>query len=651
MKIVRGFVWGILLVTLAGNASSNEKVAQEPWSQRIANAAIERWPDGRFVPEDKPWAWNYELGTLLEGVDAVWLNTADPCYYNYLKKSVDQLVSPDGSIPTFKPEENQLDSILLGRQLLLLYGVTQDQHYAKAATLLYQQLLHQSRTQSGGFWHKQRYPNQMWLDGLYMAEPFYAEYASTLHHPEAFSDITHQFALIEEYARDARTGLLYHGWDESKQERWADKKTGDSSQFWARGMAWFMMALVDTLSYYPESDPGRQQLIDFLNRDAAAVVRFQDNKSGLWYQVLDKAGAKGNYLESSASCMFVYALARAMREGYLPPSYLANVERGYRGILSRFVETSASGSISLTGTVKSAGLGGEPYRDGSYSYYIGEKIVSDDPKGIGAFLLASTEIENAQNAQVGRGQKVFVDAWFNSQKRADATGQQVYFHYKWDDMSDSGYSLLGHIFRNFGAETKTLATEPTLAALREAKVYMIVSPDIPVKNPNPHYMQPEDATQIAEWVKAGGVLVIMENDPPNADIEHLNLLAERFGIHYNNELRYHVEGNKYEMGKIDVEGGGVLFHDPHTLYMKDTCTISISSPATSLLTKRGDILMAVARYGKGTVFATVDPWLYNEYTDGRKLPPAEYDNYAAGKELVRWILEQIPSSSSNEIRP
>ncbi len=248
MKIVTGFVSLILLSGMAGLTCAAARADERPWSERAANAAIERWPDGRFVPADQRWAWNYELGTLLDGMDAVWLNTADPRYYKYIKSSVDQFVMPDGSIPTWKPEENQLDNILLGRQLLLLYGVTQDARYAKAATLLYQQLICQPRNVSGGFWHKQRYPNQMWLDGLYMAEPFYAEYALTFHHPEAFSDITHQFALLNEHARDAKTGLLYHGWDESKQERWANQQTGLSPQFWARGMGWAMMALVDTLA-------------------------------------------------------------------------------------------------------------------------------------------------------------------------------------------------------------------------------------------------------------------------------------------------------------------------------------------------------------------------------------------------------------------
>jgi unsaturated rhamnogalacturonyl hydrolase len=646
MKTFRLLIWS---AAVASCLSSSAQVQNRPWSERTANAAIARWPDGRFTPSGARWIWNYELGTLLEGMDALWFNTADPRYFNYVKSSVDQFVGPDGSIATWKPEEFQQDNILLGRQLLLLYATTPNPRYAKAANLLYDNLIHMPRTPSGGLWHKQRYPNQMWLDGLYMAEPFYAEYVSTFHHPEAFADITHQFVLLDQHARDPKTGLLYHGWDESKQERWADKQTGLSSQFWARAIGWHMMALVDTLSYYPQDDPGRKQLIALLNRDAAAIARFQDKESGLWFQVMDKAGEKGNYLESSASCMFVYALARGVRQGYLPQRYLANAERGYKGILSHFIQTDGN-DVSLTGTVKGAGLGGDPYRDGTYAYYVGEKVITNDPKGVGAFLLASTEMDNAASATLGRGKTVLLDAWFNSQKHPDSTGQQVYFHYKWTDQASSGYSFLGHIFNNFGAETSTLYTAPTLAAIHLAQVYIIVSPDIPVKNPNPHYMQPQDAAQIAEWVKAGGVLMIFENDPANADIDHLNLLSDKFGIHYNSVLRNQVDGNKFEMGKLPIPGGGPIFHDSHTAFMKEICTITVKSPAIEVYRDHGDILMATAKYGKGTVFATVDPWLYNEYTDGRKLP-AGYDNYAAGKELVRWILQQAPRQLIAGTRP
>jgi unsaturated rhamnogalacturonyl hydrolase len=250
-------------------------------------------------------------------------------------------------------------------------------------------------------------------------------------------------------------------------------------------------------------------------------------------------------------------------------------------------------------------------------------------------------MENARTAKLGRGDTVLVDAWFDSQKRADAFGQQSYFHYKWEDESNDGYSLLGNIIRNFGAETKTLYMAPTVSALDQAQVYIIASPDTLAKNPNPHFVQAEDGAQIAEWVKSGGVLVLLANDPANTDLEHFNLIADPFGIHFNSVLRKHVLGNSYEMGKITVPGGGPIFHDPHTLFMKDVCNISVKSPAVAAFQDDQGILMATAKYGKGTVFATVDPWIYNEYTDGRKLP-AEYDNFTAGKELVRWILTQIP---------
>ncbi len=358
MKIFRTSVLFFLLALMAGGVFAATNKDELPWSQRAANAAMARWPNGHIDgPTAKP-AFKYELGTLLGGIDDVYLNTADVRYYNYMKSAVDELVTADGAIPTYKPEENQLDSILMGRQLLRLYGMTQNKRYLTAATLLYDQLQKQPRTPSGGFWHKQRYPNQMWLDGLYMAEPFYAEYASISHQPKKFADITHQFALVAEHMRDPKTGLLYHGWDESKEQRWADKKTGLSPEIWGRAMGWYMMALVDTLDYYPADDAGRKQLLAILDKEAAALVRVQDAKTGLWYEVLDKGTAKGNYLESSASSMFVYALAKGVRRGYLPEHYLANAERGYKGILAKFVETGAGDDVSVTGTVKVGGLGG-----------------------------------------------------------------------------------------------------------------------------------------------------------------------------------------------------------------------------------------------------------------------------------------------------
>jgi len=612
---------------------------QLPWSQRAANATMQRWPAGRFVAPNAPWKWNYELGILLNGMDAAWYNSADGDDYHYIQNAIDQLITPDGAIPTYDPNEKALDNIALGPQLLMLYRVTQKKKYYQAATLLRQQLAAQPRNASGGFWHKQKYPNQMWLDGLYMAEPFYAEYASLFHQPQDFADITKQFVLMDQHARSPKTGLLYHGWDESKQQPWADKTTGASHIFWARGIGWYMMALVDTLPYYPANDPGRAQLLAILNQTAAALVRVQDPKTGLWYQVLDQPHAPGNYLESSADCMFTYALQKGVRLGYLPQRYSQNASRAWQGILSHFAQTGADGSVTITGTVKAIGLGSKRGPDSSYSYYVHAPVVSNDPKGVGAFLLAATEMEMAPQATLAHGKTIMVDAWFNSQQRANAAGQQEYFHYKWSDFSYSGFSLLGHIFQSHGAKLAMLPQPPTLARLRNAQIYFIVSPDIPKWNPHPNYVQPRDAEQVAAWVKQGGVLVLMENDPANADVDHFDLIADRFGIHFDNVLKHHIIDEQFAPGFIPITGEGPVFHHPHTLYMKDTCGISVKSPAASLLSDKQGIVIASAKYGKGTVVAVIDPWLYNEYTDHRKTRPAQ-QNFAAGKEFALWLLQQ-----------
>ena len=255
----------------------------------------------------------------------------------------------------------------------------------------------QPRTPSGGFWQGQANPNQMTPDGIDEALPTYAEYAHDFHHPEAFADITRQFVLLQENGRDGN-GLIHQGWDESKRERWADKQTGMSATAWGRGMGWYMAAIVETLPFYPENDPGRQQLLDILNQDAAAVARYQDAKTGLWYQIIDKAGSAGNFPEASASCLFVFALADGANNGYLPKRYLDNAELGYKGILNNFIVAGPGDDVTLNGVVEATDLGGTPYHDGSYAFYAGGKTVTNDPKGVGVFILASLEIEGAQKA-------------------------------------------------------------------------------------------------------------------------------------------------------------------------------------------------------------------------------------------------------------
>jgi unsaturated rhamnogalacturonyl hydrolase len=410
---MKRFVAVVAFGLLVRVGSAQGVIAQESPSQKMAATVIKMWPTGAVLTTVHPGAWGYEEGVLLDGMAAEWHATADGADFKYIKNAVDKYVTDDGTITGYKAEGHTLDDIELGRAVLLVYRETHEAKYAKAAKFLHDQLALQPRTLSGAYWHKQIYPNQVWLDGAYMAGPFRAAYAATFHEPRDFDDIAKQLLLMDEHMRDPKTGLMKHGWDESKQMAWADKTTGLSPEVWGRAMGWYCMALVDVLDWFPENHPQRKALVTVLNRTMAAVAVFQD-ESGLWWQVMDAGSAPivtgvadtkrkrmeamaqpigpGNFQETSASCMFVYSLAKGVRMGYLPKSYEANARRGWEGIQKQFVTTGPDGLI-LNGTVKVGGLGGTPYRSGTFEYYVGEKTGANDAKGIGAFLLAGSEIE------------------------------------------------------------------------------------------------------------------------------------------------------------------------------------------------------------------------------------------------------------------
>jgi unsaturated rhamnogalacturonyl hydrolase len=609
-----------------------------PLSERMATTVMTVWKDAVKEP-DRPDKWTYEQGVLLTGMEAVWLNTGDGRYFDYIRRVTDRYIADDGTIKTYKPADYNIDNVQPGRILLLLYKVTGQEKYRKAAASLREQLKNHPRTSEGGFWHKKIYPSQMWLDGLYMGEPFYAEYAKTFNEPEAFDDVAKQFILMERHSRDAKTGLLYHGWDESKQQRWANKETGRSPHFWGRAMGWYAMALVDSLEHFPAGHPRRAEMLAILGRLAAAVEKYQEPQTGLWYQVLDSGGMKGNYLEASASAMFVYSLAKAVRLGYLPESYLKVAQKGWGGIGRQFVEEAEGGGINFKGTVSVAGLGGNPYRDGSYVYYLSEPVVTNDAKGVGAFLMAAAEMEAAAEGRPGRGKTVVLDYYFNNELKKDAAGRMSPWHYKWDELPNPGFYVWGHVFRNLGAKTESLAEAPTAQNLKGADVYIIVDPDTKEETESPRFVEPQHVKAVADWVKRGGVLVLMGNDAGNAEFDHFNTLAREFGIRFNKDSRNRVQGNNFAEGKITVPAGHAIFKTAHELYLKEVSTLDVSKPAEAVLRHDDYNVIAVAKHGRGTVFAVGDPWLYNEYVDGRKLPP-EFDNYKAAKDLSRWLLER-----------
>jgi unsaturated rhamnogalacturonyl hydrolase len=280
--------------------------------------------------------------------------------------------------------------------------------------------------------------------------------------------------------------------------------------------------------------------------------------------------------------MFTYALAKGVRMGYLPQADLAPAKRAWSAIQKTFVKTGPDGMTSLDGTVKVGGLGGSPYRSGTFDYYIGEKTRVNDAKGIGAFLLAGSEIAQAPTEALGQGKTVMVDAWFNSQTRKNAAGQTELFHYKWDDDTNSGFAFFGRAFQRYGAKLATLKTAPTAADLKQAQVYILVSPDIPARNPNPHYMDKASGDAIEAWVKAGGVLLLMENDKTNSEFDHFNTLSERFGIHFNAVLRNTVQNNNWPQGTVMIPKGTGVFEYPHKAYLKEISTITPSGQAKAI---------------------------------------------------------------------
>lgn len=609
-----------------------------PYSQQMAATVMTIWKDSFSLRPGQPARWSYDQGVMLKGIEGIWNATGNGEYFRYIQKCMDHYVQEDGGIKGYRPDEFNIDHINNGKLILLLYQVTGKEKYKKAAELLREQLRKHPRTSEGGFWHKNIYPWQMWLDGLYMGQPFYAEYAKVFHEDTAFNDISRQFILMERYARDSKTGLLYHGWDESRQQKWANKETGLSPHFWGRALGWYGMAMVDVLDHFPEKHPGKDSIIAILNRFAKAVTNYQDATTGAWYDIVDKETTPKNYLEASASSMLIYTLAKGMRKGYLPSSYLQNARKGYDGIIKQFVKTE-NGQVNLHGTVSVSGLGGNPYRDGSFEYYMSERVIVNDPKGIGAFIKCAVEIEMLPKQNIGKGKTVLLDNYFNNEWKKDPTGKMIRYHYTWQDKGNSGFSMLGDIFNIHGVKTISLQTAPALSDLKQANIYIIVDPDTKRETDTPNFIQQKDITTITDWVKSGGILVLMGNDMNNAEFEHFNQLAAKFDIRFNPDNQNQVIDDQYSQGEIVVPSNHPVFSTSKKIFVKEYSSLAINKGAAAFLKKGNYAVMATAKSGTGTVIAIGDPWIYNEYLDGRKLP-AEYTNYNAATDLVQWLIQQ-----------
>lgn len=378
--------------------NTNKEITQElavdstkKWSERMALSIIHRNPEAWQIDHAKKPKWDYVHGLVSLSMQALYKETSNDIYFDYAKQYADELIDSTGKIINYDLQKYNIDMINAGKILFDLYAKTEDERYRIAMDTLRLQLKGQPRTKSGGFWHKKRYPNQMWLDGLYMGAPFYAQYTTTFEDGKALDDIAKQFELIQKNAKDNETGLLYHGWDESREMEWANKETGTSPNFWSRSLGWYGMALVDVLDFYPKEHPKKKELIEYLNELAVAVVKVQD-KTGLWYQVTNMGDREGNYLEASGTAMLTYMLAKGVNKGYLPKSFQKNADLGFNGLTEKLIKVDEKGVVTITEVCAVAGLGGNPYRDGSYEYYINETKKDNDPKATGPFILAAIEL-------------------------------------------------------------------------------------------------------------------------------------------------------------------------------------------------------------------------------------------------------------------
>jgi rhamnogalacturonyl hydrolase YesR len=364
-------------------------------STRLAESEMQRrgetlshggWDEMRSQPS----TWTYTTGLLMQSMDELATVTGEARFADYAERTMDSWLAEDGTIYTYDADSFNIDHINPGKMLQRLHSRSPSDRYQAAIDTLAAQLEDHPRTSEGAFWHKKRYPHQLWLDGVYMGMPFLAGVGVATGDDTRIAEAVHEFEIARAHLRDAETGLYYHAWDEAKEQVWADPETGRSHYVWARGLGWYAMALVDILDVIPEEKSElRAPILEIIPELAESLVEYQD-ETGTWFQIMDMPEEPGNYREASSSAMFTYFLAKAINHGWLADSYAPAAQKAYSGLVDEFVLVHADGSFHLTNNCEVGGLGFG--RDGSYHYYMSERVVENDPKALGPAILAGLEI-------------------------------------------------------------------------------------------------------------------------------------------------------------------------------------------------------------------------------------------------------------------
>lgn len=360
------------------------------YAKRFADSEMKRFPEAWQLDHGKRLFFGYAQGVGCMAMLRMWKATDDDTYFNYVHQWADSLINDNGEIHLYTPETYNIDFINSGKVLFDMYHSTGDDKYKLAMERLIKQLRNHPRTHVGGYWHKLCYPHQMWLDGIYMASPFMAQYGKEFDKPEWIDEAVKQITLCHTYTYDETTGLYHHAWDESRNQRWANKETGTSPNFWGRSIGWWFMALVDVLDFIPKEHEGYARIVGYIEALVEALPQYQ--RDGLWYQVIDCPEREGNFPEASVTAQCLYAYAKAVNKGYLDKQYRKVAMRAFKGLKESLIVENPDGTLTLTRCCQVGGLGGNPYRDGSYEYCIGEKMRDNDAKATGPFIMGLLEL-------------------------------------------------------------------------------------------------------------------------------------------------------------------------------------------------------------------------------------------------------------------
>jgi len=397
----KSYFWRVDAVTEAGvqtgqehrfkTASKADRDALYAWPIRIAHSVRSLYPDVTRLGN-----WNYTDGMIIDALYSIASRTGREDDFHYIRQYLDRFVTVEGSLdPKAYPFTlYSLDRIRPAPTLLWMYERTGDKKYFQAARYVATQLEKQPQTSDGGYWHRSTYPNQMWLDGIYMADVFAVQFGVRTNQPKYFDEAVKQITLVYKHTHDPRTGLCYHGWDETKSRPWANPETGASPEFWGRALGWYVMALADVLDWLPADHPGRKDVLPIVQSLCRSLLKYQDRNTGLWYQILDKPDAPKNYVETSCSLMFAYAMARGAQRGWLGPEYLDHALRTTRGVLNHRVDLLPDNCMDIRGTVRVGSLGGN---GGFYDYYVTVPVVTNDQKSLGAFMYLSLILSDTAN--------------------------------------------------------------------------------------------------------------------------------------------------------------------------------------------------------------------------------------------------------------